>query len=1044
MTIKTFIDRPIFSAVISIVIVLLGFIGLSSLPVEQYPDISTPTVQVEATYTGANAQTVQKSVIIPLEEKINGVENMIYMTSEADNNGNATIKVYFEQGTDADMATVNVQNRVSEASGHLPAEVTKSGVKVSKQQSSQVMIFNLYSSDDKFDDLFLSNYLNINIVPRILRIKGVGGVNVIGSDYAIRIWLNPERMAQYELTPADISSAIGKQNLETPTGNFGENSENTFQYAMKYRGRYETPEEFGEIVIRALPDGEMLRLKDVAKIELGAMDYSMNGEADGHPGTTCMITQVAGSNASDITTEVEQLFEDIQSSLPPGVKISITQNVKDFLDASIKNVLRTLLEAMLLVVLVVYLFLQNGRLTLIPTISMLVSMIGTFFVLALMGFSINLLTLFALVLSIGTVVDNAIIVVEAVQAKLDNGYKSTYKATVDGMSGITTAILVSTLVFMAVFIPVTFISGTSGVFFQQFGITMAVAVGLSALNALTLSPALCALLLKPKDGQSDKGLQQRFKTAFNTSFKTITTHYGRGVGFLLRHKMIACGLLVIAFVLLVVSMSNTKTGLVPNEDQGMFFVNISTSPGNSLHETKAIMKEVEDAIKDIPQIQSYAKNPGFGVISGKSSTAGLIIIRLKPWDERKGKGDDVDAVIAEVYRRTANIKGANVFAYSPPMVVGFGMTDGFEMYTQDKTGGDVADFYEVTQDFVAELNKRPEIGMAYTSFNIDFPQYEVEVDAAKCLRAGVDPDAVLSAISGYYGGLYSSDINRFSKVYRVMIQASPEYRLEPESLNNVFVRTDAGMAPISQFVTLTKTYGPEVLSRFNMFGSIAVNGAAADGYSSGDALQAIHETADRYMPTGYGYEFGGITREESESTDNTITIIALCIILIYLILSALYESFIIPLAVILSVPIGLMGSFLFTWLLGMENNIYLQTGVIMLIGLLAKTAILITELAQRYRGEGMSINDAALKAAKERLRPILMTALTMIVGLLPLVFSSGAGANGNISLGVGTTAGMTIGTFALLFITPVLFAIMQRLQEKVHTGKNRIEIPEDN
>ncbi len=1046
MIIKAFIDRPIFSAVISIVIVLLGIIGLSSLPVEQYPDISTPTVQVEATYTGANAQTVQKSVIIPLEEKINGVENMIYMTSEADNNGNATIKVYFEQGTDADMATVNVQNRVSEASGQLPADVTKSGVKVSKQQSSQVMIFNLYSSDDKFDDLFLSNYLNINIIPRILRIKGVGGVTLIGSDYAIRIWLNPELMAQYNLTPTDISLAIEGQNLESPTGNFGESSQNTFQYAMKYRGRYETPEEFGEIVIRALPDGEVLRLKDVAKIELGAEDYSMNGEADGHPGTTCIITQIAGSNASEIATEVEQLFDDLQGSLPPGVRISITQNVKDFLDASIKNVLITLLEAMLLVILVVYLFLQNVRLTLIPTISMLVSMIGTFFVLALMGFSINLLTLFALVLSIGTVVDNAIIVVEAVQAKLDNGSKSAYRATVDGMSGITTAILVSTLVFMAVFIPVTFISGTSGVFFQQFGITMAVAVGISALNALTLSPALCALLLKSeKDGtHANKSFQQRFKTAFNTSFNALTTHYGRGVSFLLKHKMIACGLLAIAFVLLAVSMSNTKTGLVPNEDQGMFFVNVSTSPGNSLHETKTIMNEIEDAIKDIPQIQSYAKNPGFGTISGKGSTSGLIIIRLKPWGERTGKDDNVDAVIAEVYRRTANIKGAYIFAYSPPMVIGFGTTDGFEMYTQDQAGGDITDFYNVTQNFVAELNKRPEIGMAYTSFNIKYPQYAVEVDAAKCLKAGVEPDDVLSTISGYYGGLYSSDINRFSKVYRVMIQASPEYRLEPESLNNVFVHTDAGMAPIGQFVTLTKTYGPEILNRFNMFSSIAVNGAPADGYSSGDAIQAIRETADKYLPTGYGYEFGGMTREESGSTDNTIIIMVLCIVLVFLILSALYESFIIPLAVILSVPIGLMGSFFFTWLLGMENNIYLQTGVIMLIGLLAKTAILITELAQRYRSEGMSIHEAALRAAKERLRPILMTALTMIVGLLPLMFSTGAGANGNISLGVGTTAGMTIGTLALLFITPVLFVIMQRLQEKIHSPKKRIEIPKDN
>lgn len=1033
MNFKTFIDRPILSSVISIVIVLLGIIALTSLPVEQYPDISTPTVMVEASYTGADAQTIQKSVIIPLEEKINGVENMIYMTSDADNNGNASIKVYFKQGTNADMATVNVQNRVSEASGQLPAEVTKSGVKVSKQQSSQVMIFNLDSSDDAFDDLFLSNYLKINIVPRILRIQGVGGVDVIGSDYAIRIWLNPEKMAQYELTPSDISAAVGAQNLEYPAGNFGESSDNTFQYALKYRGRYETPEEFGEIAIRALSDGEVLRLKDVADIKLGAQDYSMSGEADGHPGTTCMITQIAGSNASEIVSEVEALFEELEPSFPPGVKISITQNVKDFLDASIKNVLMTLLEAMLLVILVVYIFLQNGRLTLIPTISMLVSMIGTFFVLSLLGFTINLLTLFALVLSIGTVVDNAIIVVEAVQAKIDSGEQSAYKATVEGMSGVTTAILISTLVFMAVFIPVSFISGTSGKFFQQFGLTMAVAVGFSALNALTLSPALCALLLKPATGSKEKrSWQDRFRKSFNTSFEALKLHYGRGVKFLLKHKLIACFLLLLALVLLVVSMKNTKTGLVPNEDQGMFFVNVTTAPGSSLHQTKAVMDEVEAAIKDIPQIQTYAKNPGFGVISGKSSSSGLLIVRLKPWSERKGKGDSVDEVIAEVYRRTTDIKGAEIFAYSPPMVVGFGMTDGFEMYTQDKTGGDVADFYAVTQNFVEELNKRPEIGMAYTSFNINYPQYRVEVDAAKCLRSGISPEDVLSVLSGYYGGLYSSDINRFSKVYRVMLQASAEYRLEPESLDNVFVRTDSGMAPIAQFISLEKVYGPEVLNRFNMFGSIAVNGSPAEGYSSGDAIKAVRQTADNYLPTGYGYEFSGMTREESGSQNNTVLIMLLCIVLVYLILSALYESFIIPLAVILSVPVGLMGSFLFTWLLGLENNIYLQTGVIMLIGLLAKTAILITELAQHYRQQGMSINEAALRAAKERLRPILMTALTMIVGLLPLIFSTGAGKNGNISLGVGTAAGMTLGTFALLFITPVLFTIMQRLQEKIH------------
>lgn len=1037
MTIKTFIDRPILSAVISILLIILGFIGFSSLPIEQYPDISTPTVTVEASYNGANAETLQKSVIVPLEEAINGVENMIYMISEASNTGSASIKVYFKQGSDPDMATVNVQNRVSQASGKLPAEVTKSGVSVSKQQSSTVMIFNVYSSDDRFDELFLSNYVNINLVPRILRINGVGGVNVLGSQYAIRIWLKPELMAQYGLVPSDISAILGEQNIESPTGSFGDNSTNTFQYTMKYRGRYEKPEEYGEMVVRSLPNGEVLRLSDVANIELGAESYAMTGEANGHPGSTCMVSQTAGSNAREIAKELEALLDEISKELPAGVKITTLQNVRDFLDASINNVLETLVIAMILVILVVYIFLQNVRLTLIPTISMIVAMIGTFAALSLAGFTINLLTLFALVLSIGTVVDDAIIVVEAVQAKLDAGYKSKYKATVDGMNGITSPILVSTLVFMAVFIPVSFIGGTSGVFFQQFGVTMAVAVGLSAVNALTLSPALCAILLKPEGEHKDgkRTFQQRFRMTFNASFSTLVNRYGSGVRFLLKRKWIPVVLLTLSFALLVVSMVNTKTGLVPDEDQGMMFVNISTAPGNTLYQTKEIMSRVEDEIKNIPQIANYAKNPGFGVISGQSSTAGMIIIRLKPWNERKGTDDNVNSVMAEVYRRTAHIKDADIFAFSPPMVIGYGTTNGFEMYTQDKSGGSVSDFFNVTRDFLAELNKRPEIGMAYTSFNIKFPQYIVEVDAARCKRAGISSDEVLATLSGYYGGLYSSDLNRFSKVYRVMVQAAPEYRLDKESLNNVFVRTTDGMAPIGQFIKLTKDYGAETMSRFNMFNSIAINGSPADGYSSGDAVQTIRETAERYLPSGYGYEFGGMTREESNSSNNTVLIIVLCIVLIYLILSALYESFFIPLAIILSVPIGLMGSFLLTWITGLENNIYLQTGVIMLIGLLSKTAILITELAQRYRTEGMSIASAALRASKERLRPILMTALTMIVGLLPLVFSSGAGANGNISLGVGTVAGMTVGTLALLFITPALFVVMQQLQEKMSKVK---------
>lgn len=1043
MIIKAFIDRPIFSAVISIVVVLLGVIGFSTLPIEQYPDISTPQVTVSASYIGASAETLQKSVIVPLEEAINGVENMIYMTSEASNNGSASIKVYFKQGTDPDMATVNVQNRVSKASGQLPADVTKSGVSVSKMQSSQVMIFNLYSSDDKLDELFLANYLNINIVPQILRIDGVGGVNVLGSNYAIRIWLNPEKIAQQGLVPADIVAILGEQNIESPTGSFGENSGNTFQYTMKYRGRYDKPEEYADMVIRSQNDGEVLRLGDVADIELGAENYSMTGEANGHPGATCMVMQTAGSNARNIAIALENLLEDISEDLPSAVEYTVVQNVRDFLDASIYNVLETLIIAMILVILVVYLFLQNLRLTLIPTISMIVSMVGTFAVLALAGFSLNLLTLFALVLSIGTVVDNAIIVVEAVQAKFDVGYKSPYKATVDGMSGITPAILVSTLVFMAVFIPVSFISGTSGVFFRQFGVTMAVAVGLSAVNALTLSPALCAILLKPDKETGKRSFQQRFRMAFNTSFNSMTKHYGRGVKFLLKCKWLSGALLASALVLLVLSMVNTKTGLVPDEDQGMLFLNVSTAPGNTLQQTMGVLDQVEEVIKEMPQVYSYAKNTGFSPISGESSTSGMIILRLRPWDERKGKGNSLDEVTTEIYHRTAHIKDADIFVFSPPMVIGYGTTSGFEFHVQDKTGGKVTDFHDVTQSFLAELNQRQEVGIAYTSFEINFPQYLVEVDAARCKRAGVSPEEVLSTLSGYYGGLYSSDLNRFSKVYRVMIQAAPEYRLDTESLNNIFVRTEEGMAPIEQFLTLTKEYGPEIMSRFNMFNSIAVNGSPADGYSSGDAIRAIQETADQYLPTGYGYEFGGMTREESGSTNNTAIIMILCIVLVYLILSALYESFIIPLAVILSVPIGLMGSFFFTWIAGLENNIYLQTGVIMLIGLLAKTAILITELAQRYRSEGLSINEAALKAAKERLRPILMTAFTMIVGLLPLIFSSGAGANGNISLGVGTAAGMTVGTLALLFITPALFVLMQYLQEKVAPASKSIEEPTD-
>ncbi len=835
MTPKTFIDRPILSAVISIVIVLAGVIGLVTLPIEQYPDIATPTIQVTATYTGANAETVQNSVIVPLEEAINGVEDMIYMTSTASNMGSASITVYFKQGTDPDMATVNVQNRVSKATGQLPSDVTQVGVSVSKRQSSMIQIFTMYSSDDAYDDIFISNYLKINVIPQILRISGVGEASSLGADYSIRIWMNPEVMAQYNLVPSDISNALAEQNIESPTGYMGENSDNTFLYTMKYRGRLEKTEEFEEIVIRSLADGEVLRLKDVAVIELGADSYEKIGEANGHPGVSCIVFQTAGSNANEINTELDKLLKEIEPDLPPGLKISKILSTKDFLDASIFNVTETLLIAFLLVVLIVYLFLQNFRATLIPAVGICVSIIGTFAFLSLFGFSINLLTLFALVLSVGIVVDDAIIVVEAVQTKFDEGHKSPYLAAVKGMEEITSPIIVTTLVFMAVFIPVSFMGGTSGVFFTQFGLTMAVAVGISAVNALTLSPALCALLLKPnlETNGSKKSLKERFHTSFNISFQRLTKRYMGGLKFFMRHRWITPTLLVGSVIILAILMNTTKSGLVPDEDQGVLFVSVNTAPGSTINQTKKTVDKIEERINSIPQVESYSKTVGygFGAGSGQSANTASFFIRLKDWKERKNKEDSKDAVSAKIYELTADIKDAELFVMSPPMIAGYGSGSGVELYVQDKKGGSLTDFYNVTQDFITRLNERPEIGLAFSSFNINYPQYLVEVDAAKCKRAGISPDEVLNVLSSYYGGTYASDINRFSKIYKVMIQASPDSRLNTESLNNTFVRVDDKMASLSQFVTLTKTYGAESLTRFNMFNSISINGMIAEGYS---------------------------------------------------------------------------------------------------------------------------------------------------------------------------------------------------------------------
>lgn len=1042
MKLRTFIDRPILSCVISVLILLVGIISLVNLPMEQYPDIAPPTISVSASYTGANAETVQKSVVVPLEEAINGVENMLYMTSTSTNTGSGSIMVYFNQGTDPDMATVNVKNRVAEAEGLLPAEVTKVGVTVQKRQNSMLKILALYSPDDSYDRNFINNYFSINIEPRLSRIKGVGNVMIMGDEYAMRIWMNPAKMAQYKLVPDDVINILADQNVEAATGTLGEDSENTFQYTLKYRGRYQTPEEFENLVVKSLSSGEVLRLKDIAEVELGAQSYGYTSAVGKHPGSTCMISQTSGSNANEIIKEIDQLTAEIAKELPKGLVLEDLMSTKDFLDASIHEVVKTLIEAILLVILVVYVFLQSVRSTIIPSISIIVSLVGTFAFIYLMGFSLNLITLFALVLVIGTVVDNAIVVVEAVQAKFDEGYRSPYKATTTAMDGISAAIVTTSLVFMAVFIPTSFMGGTSGTFYTQFGLTMAVAVGISAVNALTLSPALCTLLMTPHIDTSNGqklSFSSRFHKAFETSFNRILFKYKGGVKFFFKRKWMAWSGLAIAIVLLVFFMNTTKTGLIPDEDMGTIFVNVTTPPGSSLAQTKKTMDKIAESIEDIPQLKQFSNVTGYSMLGGQAPSGGMLIIKLKNWKERPEKSDEISAVINQIYARTSHIKSGKIYAFAQPTIMGYGMGSGFELYVQDRAGGDIATLQEHANKFIAGLNQRPEISMAYTSFDTKFPQYMVEVDAVKCQRANVSASDVLSVLSGFIGGNYSSNFNRFSKLYRVMVQAKADYRLDKDALNNMFVRTgDGEMAPVGQFITLTKVYGAETLNRFNLYSSIAVNGMPADGYSTGDAINAIAEVAKQTLPVGYGYEFAGMTREEAE-TNNTVIVFAICIIFVYLILCALYESLFIPLAVMLSVPFGLMGSFLFAKLFGLENNIYMQVGLIMLIGLLAKTAILLTEYASTRRKQGMSIAAAAMSAAGVRLRPILMTVLTMVFGMLPLVFASGAGANGNISLGLGVVGGITIGTLALLFVVPVFFIVFQTIQERVMPNHKQSE-----
>lgn len=1039
MNVKTFIDRPILACVISVAIVLLGILSLITLPVEQYPEIAPPTVSVSANYSGANAETVQKSVIVPIEEAINGVEDMLYMVSSATNTGSANIQVYFRQGTDADMAMVNVQNRLATAQGLLPAEVTRSGVNVRKRQTSRIKTLALYSPDGRYDQSFINNYAKINIEPRLSRVTGVGEVDIRGADYSLRIWLDPGKMAQYNLVPADIRTVLDGQNLESPTGTLGAESDNVFRYTLKYRGRYETEDEFGNLVVKALPDGSVLKLKDVARIELGSRTYEYLGSVNGKPGTTIMISQTSGSNANEIIEGVDKEIEKINETLPAGLKIVDLMSTKDFLDASIHNVIRTLIEAILLVVLVVYVFLQSFKATIIPTISIVVSLIGTFAFMKIAGFSLNLITLFALVLVIGTVVDDAIVVVEAVQAKFDEGVRDPYKATIEGMHGITAALLTTTIVFMAVFIPVSFMGGTTGVFYTEFGLTMAVAVGISLLNAMTLSPALCALIMTPHSSNGDKkSFSTRFHNAFDKGFTALVNKYTEGVKYMTRRKWISVLLLVMACGSFWYMLATTKTGLVPQEDMGSVNIDVQCAVGTNLDKTMEVLEEIDRRISDMPQIESYSRTAGFGMMGGQGSSNGAFNIRLKDWSKRTGKGDDINSVMDEIYRRTADIKGAKIIVFTRGMIPGYGASNGFEIHVQDQKGGNISDLQTITNNIISELAERPEIQRATTSFDTRYPQYLVELDAATALKHGVEPADVLNVLSGYVGGSYASNINRFSKLYRVMVQASPEFRLDADALKNIYVRNKSGeMSPIDQYLKLTRVYGPQSLSRFNLFPSIQVNGTPATGYSTGEAIDAVKEVAAKHLPVGYGYEFGGMSREEASTGSDTIFIFVVCVVFIYLILCGLYESLCIPFAVLLSVPFGLAGSFLFAKMCGLENNIYLQIGLLMLIGLLAKTAILMTEYASERRMRGMSILDSVISAARARLRPILMTALSMIFGLIPLAFSTGVGSNGNISIGVGTIGGMLVGTVALLFVLPVFFIIFQNVEEKIMPHKRK-------
>ena len=1057
MTFTTFIKRPVLSTVISVFIVLLGFIGLASLPIEQYPDIAPPTVAIWTSYPGADAETVKNSVITPLEESINGVEGMDYISSTA-STGSAQINVLFRQGMNADMCAVNVQNRVSQAAALLPAEVNQIGVTVTKRQTSQVIMFTL-TSDGRYDDEFLTNYNNINIIPAIKRIQGVGDVMSPGlKTYSMRIWLYPDVMKQHNLMPSDITGVLAEQNIEAAPGTFGELSNVAYEYAMRYTGRLKNAEQFGNIIIKSDANGNTLKLKDVAKIELGGQQYSVSMKNNNLPSVLGMVQQIAGSNANDIAKNVKKELEEQAKLFPPGMKYKINYDVTEFLYASIEEVVFTLVMTLILVFLVVYFFLQDFRSTIIPLIAVPVSLIGTFFFLEVFGFSINLLVLSALLLAIAIVVDDAIVVVEAVHAKLDQGYKSPLTASIDAMNEISGAIISITLVMASVFIPVSFMGGTSGTFYREFGVTMAISIFISALNALTLSPALCAIFLKPHNAEGKEHKMSRidrFHASFNTAYESVLGKY-KNIMEKLVHKPVTIIIsVVIGIVVLALTMSTTKTGLVPDEDTGTIFCTVSMPPATSVERTKKVISEVDSILAADPAIQNREQIQGYNFIAGSGSDQATFIIKLKPFAERqKGffwklsglwEGDgiyrfflnpyDASGVLAQIYLKTAHIKDAQILAFGPPMIPGFSANSGVSVVMQDRTGGDLTKFYGIVKDYLAELNKRPEIQMAMTSYNPNYPQYMINVDVAKCKQAGISPATVLSTLQGYYGGLYASNFNAYGKLYRVMVQGSPETRMTPESLNNIYVRTKDDMAPVKEFCNLERVYGPSNINRFNLFTSINVTATVADGYSTGEAIKAVQETAATMLPQGYTYEYSGLTRSEASSSNSTALIFLLCFVFIYLILSAQYESYILPLSVVLSVPFGLAGAFLFTQLFGHSNDIYMQISLIMLIGLLAKNAILIVQFALERRQMGMAISWSAVLGAGARLRPILMTSLAMVIGLLPMMFASGVGKNGNQTLGAAAVGGMFIGTLLQLFVVPVLFVIFQSIQEKVRPLK---------